>query len=128
MVKADDSKKKEFCILIMVTDTEFNYQLKGPESRIGHFINFPVRCLDGVAISELKVGDTLAVNGAAVNILTKTLVAEVCNRPESSLIESSNIAELIGGEESMFAAFCQNTTITNTMKRKLFKKKRFLDG
>jgi len=52
------------------------------------------------------------------------------NRPESSLIESSNIykqsrnndeeadedydgsdAELIGAEESMFAAFCQNTTI-----------------
>jgi hypothetical protein len=37
MAKADDSKKKELCILIKVTDTEFNYQLKGRESRIGQY-------------------------------------------------------------------------------------------
>ena len=80
-LKQTIQKKKELCILIMVTDTEFNYQLKGRESRIGQFINFPVRCLDGVAISDLKVGDTLAVNGAAVNILTETLEAEVCKLP-----------------------------------------------
>ncbi len=59
---------------------------------------------------------------ANVTVQTRVRTSEKRGRPESSIILSGNNPknanhdsasdhELIGGEESLFAAFCQNTTV-----------------
>ena len=50
--------------MVKVTDSDFNKKLKGRENKIGQFIHFPVRCLEGVAVSDIN-GDLITINGKA---------------------------------------------------------------
>jgi hypothetical protein len=67
--------------MVKVTDSDFNKKLKGRENKIGQFTHFPVRCLEGVAVSEMKVGDLITINGKAVNLGIKDLATEVIKTP-----------------------------------------------